>query len=84
MKPKKAPYIRVLYGTALETVENQNGYLRRYPGNNFNITTYGFSPGSLGIAPGEQEQFSDGYISSTPAIPSPQGLFAISGIYRVD
>lgn len=83
MKPKKAPYIRVLYGTALETVENQNGYLRRYPGNNFNITAYGFSPGSLGIAPGEQEELSGGYISSTPAIPSPQGLFAIGGIYRV-
>ena len=77
------PYIRVLYGTALETVENQNGYLRRYPGNNFNITAYSFNPGSLGTAPGEQEQFSGGYISSTPAIPSPQGLFAISGIYRV-
>ena len=77
------PYIRVLYGTALETVENQNGYLRRYPGNNFNITAYSFNPGSLGTAPGEQEEFSGGYISSTPAIPSPQGLFAIGGIYRV-
>ena len=77
------PYIRVLYSQALETVENQNGYLRRYPGNNFNITAYGFSPGSLGIAPGEQEELSGGYISSTPAIPSPQGLFAIGGIYRV-
>ena len=77
------PYIMVLYGTALETVENQNGYLRRYPGNNFNITAYSFNPGSLGTAPGEQEQFSGGYISSTPAIPSPQGLFAISGIYKV-
>lgn len=51
------PYIRVLYGTALETVGNQNGYLRRYPGNNFNITTYGFSPGSLGIAQENKSNF---------------------------
>lgn len=77
------PYIRVLYSTALETVENQNGYLRRYAGNNFNINAYGFDAGSLGIAPGEQEEFSGGYVASTPAIPSPQGLFAIEGIYRV-
>ena len=77
------PYIRVLYSQALETVENQNGYLRRYSGNNFNVNAYGFDAGSLGIAPGEQEEFSGGYVASTPAIPSPQGLFAIEGIYRV-
>ena len=77
------PYIRVLYSAALETVENQNGYLRRYAGNNFNINAYGFRAGSLGIAPGEQEEFSGGYVASTPEIPSPQGLFAIEGIYRV-
>lgn len=77
------PYIRVLYSKALDTVENQNGYLRRYSGNNFDINAYGFNVGSLGIAPGEQEEFSGGYVSSTPAIPSPQGLFAIEGIYRV-
>ena len=77
------PYIRVLYSQALETVENQNGYLRRYSGNNFDVNAYGFNAGSLGIAPGEQEEFSGGYVASTPAIPSPQGLFAIEGIYRV-
>ena len=77
------PYIRVLYSAALETVENQNGYLRRYAGNNFNVNAYGFDAGSLGIAPGEKEEFSGGYVASTPAIPSPQGLFAIEGIYRV-
>ena len=77
------PYIRVLYSTALETVENQNGYLRRYAGNNFNVNAYGFDAGSLGIAPGEKEEFSGGYVASTPAIPSPQGLFAIEGIYRI-
>ena len=77
------PYIRVLYSQALETVENQNGYLRRYSGNNFDVNAYGFNAGSLGIAPGEKEEFSGGYVASTPAIPSPQGLFAIEGIYRV-
>ena len=77
------PYIRVLYSQALETVENQNGYLRRYSGNNFNVNAYGFDAGSLGISPGEKEEFSGGYVASTPAIPSPQGLFAIEGIYRV-
>ena len=77
------PYIRVLYSKALDTVENQNGYLRRYSGNNFDINAYGFNVGSLGIAPGEQEEFSGGYVASTPSIPSPQGLFAIDGIYRV-
>ena len=77
------PYIRVLYSAALETVENQNGYLRRYAGNNFNVNAYGFDAGSLGIAPGEKEEFSGGYVASTPAIPSPQGLFAIEGIYRI-
>ena len=77
------PYIRVLYSKALDTVENQNGYLRRYSGNNFDINAYGFNVGSLGIAPGEQEEFSGGYVASTPSIPSPQGLFAIEGIYRV-
>ena len=77
------PYIRVLYSAALETVENQDGYLRRYAGNNFDINAYGYDPGSLGIMPGEREEFSGGYIASTPAIPSPQGTFFIEGIYRV-
>ncbi len=77
------PYIRVLYSAALETVENQNGYLRRYAGDNFDINAYGYDPGSLGITPGEREEFSGGYIASTPAIPSPQGVFFIEGIYRV-
>lgn len=77
------PYIRVLYSTALETVENQDGYLRRYAGNNFDVNAYGYDPGSLGITPGEREEFSGGYISSTPSIPSPQGTFSIDGIYRV-
>lgn len=36
------PYIRVLYNTALETVENLGGVLNRYKDNNFNVNAYGF------------------------------------------
>ena len=77
------PYIRVLYSQALETVENLNGTLNKYKGENFNITPYGFDYTSLSFDATGTEKLSGGYIASVPGIPNPQGRVPISGIYRV-
>lgn len=77
------PYIRVLYSQALETVENLNGTLNKYKGENFNITPYGFDYTSLSFDATGTEKLSGGYIASVPSIPNPQGRVPISGIYRV-
>lgn len=77
------PYIRVLYSQALDTVENLNGTLNKYKGENFNITPYGFDYTSLSFDVSGTEKLSGGYIASVPGIPNPQGRVPISGIYRV-
>ena len=77
------PYIRVLYSQALETVENLNGMLNKYKGENFNITPYGFDYTSLSFDATGTEKLSGGYIASVPGIPNPQGQMSIDGIYRV-
>ena len=77
------PYIRVLYSQALDTVENLNGTLNKYKGENFNITPYGFDYTSLSFDATGTEKLSGGYIASVPGIPNPQGRVPISGIYRV-
>ena len=77
------PYIRVLYSQALETVENLNGTLNKYKGENFNITPYGFDYTSLSFDATGTEKLSGGYIASVPGIPNPQGRVPISGIYRI-
>ncbi|TXJ52061.1 hypothetical protein EPJ66_06465 [Brachyspira aalborgi] len=77
------PYIRVLYSQALDTVENLNGTLNKYKGENFNITPYGFDYTSLSFDATGTEKLSGGYIASVPVIPNPQGRVPISGIYRV-
>ncbi len=77
------PYIRVLYSTALETVENIGGTLIKRKGENFNITPYGFDYTSLSLDATGTEKLSGGYIASVPGIPNPQGKVSISGIYRV-
>ena len=77
------PYIRVLYSQALETVENLNGTLNKYKGENFNITPYGFDYTSLSFDATGTEKLSGGYIASVPGIPNPQGQMSIDGIYRV-
>ena len=77
------PYIRVLYSQALETVENLNGTLNKYKGENFNITPYGFDYTSMSFDATGTEKLSGGYIASVPGIPNPQGRVPISGIYRV-
>ena len=77
------PYIRVLYSQALETVENLNGTLNKYKGENFNITPYGFDYTSLSFDETGTEKLSGGYIASVPGIPNPQGRVPISGIYRI-
>ena len=77
------PYIRVLYSQALETVENLNGMLNKYKGENFNITPYGFDYTSLSFDATGTEKLSGGYIASVPGIPNPQGRVPISGIYRI-
>ena len=77
------PYIRVLYSQALDTVENLNGTLNKYKGENFNITPYGFDYTSLSFDATGTEKLSGGYIASVPSIPNPQGRVPISGIYRV-
>ena len=77
------PYIRVLYSQALDTVENLNGTLNKYKGENFNITPYGFDYTSLLFDAAGTEKLSGGYIASVPGIPNPQGRVPISGIYRV-
>ncbi|TKZ22289.1 hypothetical protein EZH24_13425, partial [Brachyspira catarrhinii] len=77
------PYIRVLYSQALETVENLNGTLNKYKGENFDITPYGFDYTSLSFDATGTEKLSGGYIASVPGIPNPQGRVPISGIYRV-
>ena len=77
------PYIRVLYSQALETVENLNGTLNKYKGENFNITPYGFDYTSLSFDEIGTEKLSGGYIASVPGIPNPQGRVPISGIYRI-
>ncbi|TXJ58971.1 hypothetical protein EPJ67_00225 [Brachyspira aalborgi] len=77
------PYIRVLYSQALDTVENLNGTLNKYKGENFNITPYGFDYTSLSFDETGTEKLSGGYIASVPGIPNPQGRVPISGIYRI-
>ena len=77
------PYIRVLYSQALDTVENLNGTLNKYKGENFNITPYGFDYTSLSFDATGTEKLSGGYIASVPGIPNPQGRVPISGIYRI-
>ena len=77
------PYIRVLYSQALDTVENLNGTLNKYKGENFNITPYGFDYTSLSFDVSGTEKLSGGYIASVPGIPNPQGRVPISGIYRI-
>ena len=77
------PYIRVVYSAALETVENLNGTLNKYKGENFNITPYGFDYTSLSFDATGTEKLSGGYIASVPGIPNPQGRVPISGIYRI-
>ena len=77
------PYIRVVYNTALETVENLGGTLNRYKGNNFNVNAYGFDYTSLNFDDSGTEKLSGGYIASVPGIPNPQGQMSILGIYRV-
>ena len=77
------PYIRVLYSQALETVENLNGTLNKYKGENFNITPYGFDYTSMSFDATGTEKLSGGYIASVPGIPNPQGQMSILGIYRV-
>ena len=77
------PYIRVLYSQALDTVENLNGTLNKYKGENFNITPYSFDYTSLSFDATGTEKLSGGYIASVPGIPNPQGRVPISGIYRV-
>ena len=77
------PYIRVLYSQALETVENLNGTLNKYKGENFNITPYSFDYTSLSFDATGTEKLSGGYIASVPGIPNPQGRVPISGIYRI-
>ena len=77
------PYIRVLYSQALDTVENLNGTLNKYKGENFNITPYGFDYTSLSFDAAGTEKLSGGYIASVPGIPNPQGQMSIDGIYRV-
>ena len=77
------PYIRVLYSQALETVENLNGTLNKYKGENFNITPYGFDYTSMSFDATGTEKLSGGYIASVPGIPNPQGALSIDGIYRV-
>jgi len=77
------PYIRVLYSQALDTVENLNGTLNKYKGENFNITPYGFDYTSLSFDVTGTEKLSGGYIASVPGIPNPQGRVPISGIYRI-
>ncbi|TXJ12655.1 hypothetical protein [Brachyspira aalborgi] len=77
------PYIRVLYSQALDTVENLNGTLNKYKGENFNITPYSFDYTSLSFDATGTEKLSGGYIASVPGIPNPQGRVPISGIYRI-
>ena len=77
------PYIRLLYGQALETVENLNGTLNRYKGNNFNINAYGFDYTGMIFDSGSSQSLSGGYIASVPGIPNPQGALSIDGIYRI-
>ncbi|TXJ15820.1 hypothetical protein EPJ64_04115, partial [Brachyspira aalborgi] len=77
------PYLRVLYSQALDTVENLNGTLNKYKGENFNITPYGFDYTSLSFDATGTEKLSGGYIASVPGIPNPQGRVPISGIYRI-
>ena len=77
------PYIRVLYSQALDTVENLNGTLNKYKGENFNITPYSFDYTSLSFDVTGTEKLSGGYIASVPGIPNPQGRVPISGIYRI-
>lgn len=77
------PYLRTVYSMALKTLENQGGQHIKYGGNNYDITAYGFDPGSLGFVHGSSERFSGGYISSLPAIPNPQGQNSIYDIFRV-
>ncbi|TXJ26072.1 hypothetical protein EPJ73_05360, partial [Brachyspira aalborgi] len=68
---------------ALDTVENLNGTLNKYKGENFNITPYGFDYTSLSFDATGTEKLSGGYIASVPGIPNPQGRVPISGIYRI-
>ena len=77
------PYIRVLYSQALETVENLNGTLNRYKGNNFDINAYGFDYTGMIFDSSSSQSLSGGYIASVPGIPNPQGALSIDGIYRV-
>ena len=77
------PYIRLLYGQALETVENLNGTLNRYKGNNFDINAYGFDYTGMIFDSGSSQSLSGGYIASVPGIPNPQGALSIDGIYRI-
>ncbi|TKZ23544.1 hypothetical protein EZH24_12970, partial [Brachyspira catarrhinii] len=77
------PYIRVLYSQALETVENLNGTLNRYKGNNFDINAYGFDYTGMIFDSSSSQSLSGGYIASVPGIPNPQGTLSIDGIYRV-
>ena len=77
------PYLRVLYGQALETVENLNGPLNRYKGKNFNITAYGFDYTGMDFDDSGNEKLLGGYIASLPAIPNAQGLVIAEGIYRI-
>ncbi|WP_432632104.1 hypothetical protein [Brachyspira sp.] len=77
------PYLRVLYGAALDTVENLNGTLNRYKGKNFNITAYGFDYTGMDFDDSGTEKLLGGYIASLPAIPNAQGLVIAEGIYRI-
>lgn len=77
------PYLRVLYGAALDTVENLNGTLNIYKGKNFNITAYGFDYTGMDFDDSGTEKLLGGYIASLPAIPNAQGLVIAEGIYRI-